>query len=395
MHWVSRICGATKLETAVDEVCDAVLEGLGGTAPDLAIVFVAPQHRAGWVQLPALLGERLGGAVLLGCSGAGIIGGAREIEQAPAISVLAAHLPGVELTPFHLTPESIPPPGTARHDWDARLGLAESDDVSFVVLPDPLSTRANDFVAAIGEAYAGSTIVGGLASGGDQPGQHALLAGNEVYGAGVVGLAMSGNIVVDTVVAQGCRPVGAPLFVTRGSGHVISELDGRRPADVLQDLYGTLSDRDRKLMRHSLSLGVVMSDGREVYRQGDFLVRNIVGLDGSSGALAVAADVHDGQVVQFQLRDKQTSAADLETMLARHVTAHEDRPAGALLFSCLGRGQYLYGQPDHDSTMFRRHVGPVPLGGFFCSGEIGPVGGQTFVHGYTSVFALFRRKQLD
>jgi small ligand-binding sensory domain FIST len=395
VHWVSRISTAAKLETAVEEVSDAVLEGLGGADPDLAIVFVARQHRAGWVQLPRLLGERLGGPVLLGCSGAGIIGGAREVEQAAALSVVAAHLPGVELTPFHLSPETIPPPGTPTDTWNARLGLASDADASFLVLPDPLSTRAHDFVAAMDAAYPEATIVGGLASGGDQPGQHALMAGHEAYGSGVVGLALSGNIRVDSIVAQGCRPVGSPLFVTRADNQIVHQLDGRRPADVLQDLYTTLSEADRRLMRHSLSLGVVMTEGQQVYRQGDFLIRNIVGLDNETGAMAVAADLHKGQVVQFQLRDKQTSAADLEMMLARHVTAHPDRPAGALMFSCLGRGRDLYGEPDHDSGMFRRHVGPVPIGGFFCNGEIGPVAGSTFVHGYTSAFALFRRKQTD
>jgi small ligand-binding sensory domain FIST len=394
VHFVSRISSAPRLEAAVAEVCDSVLEALGGSDPDLAIVFVSPQHREGWVQLPRLLGERLGAAVLLGCSGGGVIGGGREIEQAAALSLTAAHLPGVELTPFHLPTESVPPPGTPTRDWNARLGLPDGPTPHFVVLPDPLTSRAPDFVSALDSAYPESVVIGGLASGGDARGQHALFVGQDVHGSGIAGLSLAGNLEIDTVVAQGCRPVGTPLFVTRGEGNVIHELDGRRPSDALQELYNQLSERDRQLMRHSLSLGVAMTEGREVYRQGDFLVRNIVGLDGRTGAMAVGATVHAGLVVQFQLRDAKTSAADLDTMLARYASTGA-KPAGALLFSCLGRGQSLYGQPDHDSGVFRRHLGAVPLGGFFCNGEIGPVGGHAYVHGYTSAFAMFRRTQTN
>lgn len=395
MHFVSRLSTAPRLETAVSELSESVLDALGGAHPDLALVFVAAQHRESWLELPRLLSERLGGSVLVGCSGGGVIGGGREIEQSAAVSLTAAQLPGVEITPFHLAPESIPPPGTPTRDWNAALGISDSSDAHFVVLPDPLTSRAHDFVGALDAAYPGSVVIGGLASGSDQRGQHALFVGDDVHGAGVAGLALSGNIEIDTVVAQGCRPVGSPLFVTRGEGNVIHELDGRRPADVLQDLHATLSERDRQLMRHSLSIGVAMAAGREVYRQGDFLVRNIIGLDGRSGAMAVGATIQTSQVVQFQLRDAKTSAADLETMLARYVTSGSARPAGALLFSCLGRGQYLYGQPDHDSSTFRKHLGAVPLGGFFCNGEIGPVGGHAYVHGYTSAFGMFRRKQAN
>lgn len=394
VHFVSRISTAPRLSAAVAEVCDSVLEALGGADPDLAVVFVSPHHREGWVQLPRLLQDRLGAPALLGCSGGGVIGGGREIEQAAAISLTAAHLPGVELTPFHLPPESVPPPGTATRDWNARLGLPDGPTPHFIVLPDPLTSRAGDFVGALDAAYPESVLIGGLASGGDQRGQHALLVGQDVHGSGIAGLALSGNVEIDTVVAQGCRPVATPLFVTRGENNVIAELDGRRPADVLQDLYTSLSERDRQLMRHSLSIGVAMVEGREVYRQGDFLVRNIIGLDGRTGAMAVGANVHTGQVVQFQLRDAKTSAADLETMLARYATTGA-KPAGALLFSCLGRGHALYGQPDHDSGVFRGHLGAVPLGGFFGNGEIGPVGGHTHVHGFTSAFGLFRRKQTN
>jgi small ligand-binding sensory domain FIST len=177
------------------------------------------------------------------------------------------------------------------------------------------------------------------------------------------------------------------MFVTRVDGRVIHELDGRRPLDVLQELVEQADAHDRRLFGHSLFLGVVMREQQPAYGQGDFLIRNIVGLDGERGALAVAALVEAGAVVQFHLRDAKTSADDLDGLLGRQ---QGPPPAGALLFSCLGRGAYLYGHPEHDTQAFRRVLGAVPLGGFFCNGEIGPVQGATFLHGYTSAFGLFR-----
>jgi small ligand-binding sensory domain FIST len=178
------------------------------------------------------------------------------------------------------------------------------------------------------------------------------------------------------------------MFVTIGNRHQILELDGRRPIDLLRELYEAASPRDRELFRGSLFLGVVMRDGESEYGPGDFLVRNLIQLHPQTGALTVAADVREGSVVQFHLRDRQTSADDFAAHL--ETQAHEARPEGALLFSCLGRGQRLYGERDHESQAFAARFGDVPLGGFFCNGEIGPVHGRTFVHGYTSSLGLFR-----
>jgi len=232
--------------------------------------------------------------------------------------------------------------------------------------------------------------VHGVASGGRQPGSHALYLGDAVHRAGLVGVALSGNLAVDTIVAQGCRPIGEPMFVTAADRNVIRGLDGRPPLAVLEALHERLDPRDRQLARHSLFLGIVMKEDRVEYHQGDFLIRNLVGIDPTSGALAIGALVESGAVVQFHLRDATTSAEDLTALLRRHRGAATTPVQGALLFSCLGRGQFLYGHPDHDSAAFRAELGAVPLGGFFCNGEIGPVHGTTFLHGYTSAFALFR-----
>jgi small ligand-binding sensory domain FIST len=196
---------------------------------------------------------------------------------------------------------------------------------------------------------------------------------------------------MDTAVAQGCRPIGSPLFVTAHQDGVILALDGRPPLEIVNALYEQADERDRALLRQSLFVGIAMQPDHTRYDQGDFLIRNIVAADQTSGAIQVSARLQPNQVVQFHLRDAETSAEDLDHVLSRtrdHSSQH--MPEAALLFSCTGRGRGLYGQPGHDSGRFHDHLGPVPLGGFFCNGEIGPVQGKTFLHGYTSAFALFR-----
>jgi small ligand-binding sensory domain FIST len=201
---------------------------------------------------------------------------------------------------------------------------------------------------------------------------------------------MTGDIAVDTIVAQGCRPIGEPMPITRADGHIVRELGGKEPVAVMRALYESLAQRDRELFRHSLFVGLEMEEGNIEFR-GDFLVRNIIGVDPNTGALAVAAEVRPWQVIQFLLRDAATAEHDLTALLERY-RQKQPTPAGALLFSCLGRGMHLFGRPDHDTDLFRERVGAVPLGGFFCNGEIGPVGSHTFLHGYTSAFGLFRQK---
>jgi small ligand-binding sensory domain FIST len=136
-----------------------------------------------------------------------------------------------------------------------------------------------------------------------------------------------------------------------------------------------------------------MDEFNEEPKLGDFLVRNILGVDARSGGLAVGERLREGQSVQFHLRDAEASSLDLQSMLSQYVSDHQPgSEAGAMLFQCLGRGSYLFGRPDHDTDMFREMVGSIPLTGFFCNGEIGQVGGSTYLHGYTSSFGIFRPK---
>jgi small ligand-binding sensory domain FIST len=393
MKWASAVSTVVPLDAAVADATAQVRAQLDGAQADLIVVFVSPHYAGEFDRLPQRVRASCGPAVLIGCSAGGVIGGGTEVEQRPALSVTAAVLPGVRMMPFHL--ESAALAGLDQTTaWQRLLGLPETTtDPHFLLLPDPFTFDAEAFLRGLDRAYPCSRTIGGLASGGTQPGSNALFLGDDVYRSGLVGVAFAGDIEIDTIVAQGCRPIGQPMFVTRCEANVIWELDGRPAVAVLQELYEQLDPADQELARHALFLGIVMKEDRHEYRQGDFLIRNLVGMDPARGAIAIGALMQDNAVVQFHLRDAKTSAEDLEQLLARYTAeAAVKRPEGALLFSCLGRGQHLYGRPDHDTGAFQRHVGTVPIGGFFCNGEIGPVHGTTFLHGYTSSFGLFRRK---
>jgi len=366
------------------------VRSLDGGRPDLLVAFVSPHFADQYDRLPALVRSAAGAGLLLGCSAGGVIGGGSEVEAGPALSLTAAILPGVKIAPVYIDPQGLPD-AEDRGGWEALLRCDASEAPGLVLLPDPYSTPVDRLLHGLDLGFPASRKVGGLASAARGPGENRLYLGPNSYSAGTVGVALTGNVIVDSVVAQGCRPIGDPMFVTACRDNLLLALDGRPPLDVLRDLYERLPGEDRDVFRHSLFLGLVMDEHRERYGRGDFLVRNLVGVSEEPRGLVVGAALRENLVVQFHLRDHRTSREDLDSMLRQYVEQSGGRPpAGSLLFSCLGRGVHLYGARDHDSGLFRDLVGDVPLGGFFCSGEIGPVHGRTFLHGYTSAFAMFR-----
>ncbi|MCB1749756.1 MAG: FIST C-terminal domain-containing protein [Gammaproteobacteria bacterium] len=387
MQWSSALSTAATTEDAVEAVATTLLDALGA-APDLVFVFASDAHRIAYDRLPGLLAERLGAGLVLGCSASGVIADAREVEEGAALAVTAACLPGVELSAWRLEAGDLAP-GSAH---SAQLTtLAAGPRPHFVVLADPFSFPTERLLRSIEQGFAGSVVSGGLASGGAAPGECALFLDRRHWYSGAVVLALSGAIEVLGAVAQGCRPVGEPMFVSACAGNRLDGLDGRSPLAVLDDLFAQADAHDRSLMRHSLFLGLAMRPGASRHVQGDFLVRNVIGGDPASGALWIGAELREHQVVQFQLRDRETSRADLERVLDRLAGELAGRPpSGGLLFSCTGRGAGLYGVPGHDAGACRAQLGGLPLGGFFCNGEIGQVEGQPFVHGYTSALAVFR-----
>jgi small ligand-binding sensory domain FIST len=386
VKWASSSSSSEDLARAVDETAECLEGELPRGSADLVTAFVSTDHAERYDELPRLLERRFPGAVVLGCSAQSVIGGGRELEDQPGLALCAARLPGVELHPFHLDPATLPQSRLQPELFPVTPGQR----AHFLMLADPFSVETERLLRCLDTGFPGSVKFGGLASGGQKRGENALLSGGRHQAFGLVGVAFTGALEIEPVVAQGCRPVGQPLFVTRSRDNLLLQLDGQSPAGALQALYESLSERDRELARHSLFLGAGMREQTE-YAQGDFLIRNLIGMDDESGAIAIAADLEGVRVVQFHLRDAETSAEDLDSCLKRYADQCKgSSAAGALLFSCLGRGQRLYGEPDHDSRAFRRHLGAVPLTGFFCNGEIGPVQDRTYLHGYTSSFAIFR-----
>ena len=393
MKWASALSEQTPLSNAIEECVSRVNQQLDGAAANLAVVFASFHYQEQFEDIPGLIRDQLNSPLVLGCSGGGIIGNGLEVEQQPALSITVASLPNVILKAFHLQADNLPDLDAGPQTWEDLLRVVKSDEPQFILLADPYSFPAQNLILGLDFAFDQSAKIGGLASGAQQQGQNALFLEGQVYRSGAVGVAMSGNVVVDTVVAQGCRPIGKPMHITQSQRNLLGGLDGRPPLEVLRELLEGLNERDRGLMRTSLFLGVVMDGFIDEPRQGDFLIRNVMGMDDRAGVLSIGEVLKEGQLVQFHLRDAETSAEDLVAVLDRYAGENRENQAqGALLFSCLGRGQYLYGKSNHDTEIFQNKLGSVPLGGFFCNGEIGPVSGTTFLHGYTSSFGIFRPK---
>jgi len=378
MRWTTALSRKDRTADAVEEL----LPALRAADPHLLLVFASPHHTDEAAVIAAALAMAFPNAAIIGCSGGGIIGGGHEVERAPALSVTAAHLPDVACRTFLL--DGAPSP----EDWYEKLGVEPEHEPAFLLLPEPFSTDPMELTASLDAAYPRAVTVGGLASGGQGPGDHALFFEDGVHDEGCVGVALYGDIVVDPIVAQGCRPLGKPYRITRGHNNLVMELDERSAVDVLDEIFTDLDTLERTLFANSPMVGLAMDSERGDFRSGDFLIRHMAGLDRDHGVLAVGGRVRTGDTLQFHLRDRHASALDLAELLSRQ--SRNPTPAGALLFSCLGRGEGFYGEPDHDSKMVREHLGDVPIGGFFCNGEIGPVHGRTWLHGYTSSFALFR-----
>jgi len=401
MRWTSALSENPVTARAVAEAAERCREALGPGDADLLLVFASPHHWGTYAVLPELVHEHLRYRVILGCSGGGVVGDGAEVEGGPALSITAARLPGVRLTPFHVDGVTLPRASSDPAVWSAVCRIRPGASPAFILLPDPFTFDARAMLLGLDAAFPASAKVGGLSSGALRPGGNALWVGARddssfparTWRAGCAGLAIEGDIRLDTLVAQGCKPVGRPLVVSRCDGHRLFELEGRSPLVAVRELIDSLDDEDKALARRALFLGVSMAGDQEEYHAGDFLVRNIIGLDQQARAMVIGGELQPWQIVQFHVRDARASAADLRNHLERYRRGLSDGPVpeAAVLFSCLGRGVGLYGKASHDSGLAQELLGALPIGGFFCNGEIGPVNGTTHLHGYTSAFAIFRK----
>ena len=365
---------------------EAALAPLGGQPADLVFLFVSPQHEDVQRAIIDIASDRVEGATVLGCSAGGVIGAQREIEDAPAVAAWAASLPGIGVQPFRLTFQ--------REDDHAIIeGLEElpsaDEEPVILMLADPFSFPADVLLDHLNDAGATVPIVGGMASGGLEAGRNSLFFNDEILRDGAVGAILTGGGMT-TVVSQGCRPVGKTYAVTRAERNVLFEIGGAPAMTRIEELYSEATERDQLLIRRGLHVGSAITETKPELGRGDFLVRNVLGVDRDTGAIAISDLVEVGRTVQFQVRDAESAREDLRVVLERERTARPAEVAGALLFSCNGRGSALFGQPDHDVNAVRRAFGDVPVAGFFAAGELGPVAGKNFLHGFTASILLIR-----
>ncbi|HEY2735487.1 MAG TPA: FIST N-terminal domain-containing protein [Polyangiales bacterium] len=386
MQWASAASGRVDSRTAVKEALRTLMVDRDGP-PELLLLFASLHHAEAFEEMLDCLREELPNAVVVGCSAGGVIGGGSELEGREAISLTAGWLPDTRVRALHM---QAPVDEADRAGWIDRFGLEGDEPCQFLLIVDPNTFEVDQLLENLDAAFPESCKVGGLASGGSSDKPCVLFEGGLAHRGGVIVVSFQGATEVHAVVSQGCRPVGEPFIVTRSVGNVIKELNSGKPAEVLRKVYDGMNARDHALFNTSLFLGIGVGENRSRYQSGDFLIRNILGIDPESGAMAVDTAIEAYQVVQFHLRDPETAAADLSQRLRELArTDVPPRMRGTLLFAGAGRGERLFGVADHDSDAFTRRVGPISLSGFFCNGEIGPAAGKTRLHGCTSVFAVF------
>jgi len=386
LRFASALSTLTDSSAALAEVCGTAREQLGGKA-DLAMLFFSPHHLAAAERLALDACELLGTENLLGCNGEAIAGVGREVENEPAMSLWTAAWPEVTTSLLHLEFERTPEGGVIQ-GWPDELAGEWPAGTFLLLLGEPFSFPVDLLLERFNEDRPGVPIVGGMASGSHSPGENRLLFGRETFREGAVAALVRGPVRLRTVVSQGCRPIGRHYVVTKAERNIIYELGGRPALLQLKELFDTLPNREQVLVQSGVHVGRVVSEYQDRFEQGDFLVRNVVGIDPNAGAIAVGDYIRPGQTVQFHVRDQETATAELKQLLAA-AQAAGPAPAGALLFTCNGRGTRLFQQPHHDAAALAHAFGNIPLAGFFAGGEVGPIAGQNFLHGFTASVALF------
>jgi small ligand-binding sensory domain FIST len=403
-----RFAGALSIEDdparAIRTAIAELEAGLCGTRPDLVLAFATHHHGSALEGLGPALARATGAPVIAGCTAESVIGGGREIEGRPGIALWAAHLPGTSVRAVEISAEA-GPDDEPRFSRLPSIGTRE--EASLIVLADPYTFPADAFLTHLNETLPGVPAMGGMASGAMGPGQTLFFGAEGVHEAGCVVIALEGATELVPVVSQGCRPVGKPWVITDCERNQIKKLGGRPALEVLMETLnelwkgppGTAGAAGGPRRQSMPFLGLAIDPTRTRFARGDFLVRGIMALNQRDRSVAVADFVRRGQTVQLLVRDAESAGEDLRSLLAASCESRPDAASaalGALLFSCNGRGTRMFGKPDHDSGCLGAALGTeVPVAGFFAAGEIGPVGGRNFLHGFTASVALFRRRMAE
>lgn len=378
---VSRLVLHSFDEARVRAAAEEMRGELGG-APSLALAFASTGYAAHLEEFQEIVAVHGHAGLLCGCTGSGLIGSAREAEMAEGFSLLFLRLPEARIRAVPLAQAEVETSDGAGF-WQERAGAPAA---AWLALANPFRFDADTWLREWNNAFPGAAVLGGLAGG---PG------GDEdvtVFGPAIgdtsdaLAIALDG-VRLETIVSQGCRPIGEPLPVTRADEHLLFELGSRPAYQVLEQAFNTLPDTEKQHARGNLFAGLAVDEYKEKFGRGDFLVRNILGADPATGAVVVGAYPRTGQTLQYQLRDAASADEELKTLLDP-LAARTEKPIASLLFCCNGRGKNLFGSPNHDAGAVAERFGPLPSAGFFCNGEIGPVGSSNFLHGYTASIGL-------
>jgi len=383
------LSGHLDTRTAGTEVAEQLDASIGPTC-DLAIIFASFHHCAALPEAVETIRQTIHPRTTLAVTAESVLGGAEELEGLAGLSALAMRLPGVTLSPWSSTPDD-PIPLSHADQIAKRINLTDDFRVT-IMLGDPFTTpitRLLPALTACGGRGRPVSVIGGMASGASQPGHNVLVLDDQVVRAGAIGVSIAGDVEIDFVVSQGCRPIGTPLVITKAKENVILELGGTAALQVLQEITNAMSEEERELLRRGVLIGNVIDEKKRHFGRGDFLVRNVLGVDQKRGGIVVGDLPRMGQTIQFHARDAVTASEDLQLLL--DVQELKNKPFGGLLFSCNGRGQRLFEEANHDLGIINERLGSVPVAGFFAAGEIGPIGERSFLHGHTAALALFRK----
>jgi small ligand-binding sensory domain FIST len=325
----------------------------------------------------------------LGCGAQGVIGDDQELEDLPAISLLALSLPGACLQSVRFTQEMLNQMHSGR-DWYAQLGMQREDVNAWLLFADPYHLDCEQLIDGLTQAYPQVPIMGGLSSGDVDERSICLFHNDEVLEEGCIGLAIGGDYSVFPLLAQGCEPIGETWTITNVlSNGLIAGISNRPAYQMLLETFQSLSTEVQRRAQRNLMVGLAANEYQDSFTRGSFLIRQLLGMDKKTGALAIGALPRIGQTIQFQMRDATSADFDLRSLL---IQARQDltgqQPVAALLCTCNGRGMGMFGIPDHDAGMISRELNHLPLAGFFCSGEIGPIGKRSYLHCYAASLGL-------
>lgn len=355
--------------------------------PHVVFAFVSPDWKPHLSELGEILQIHGHSPLVMGSSADGLVGVGQERENSSGLSLMFLHLPNTELKAKIVIEQEVEGSEDLVLCAESERG-SEGQDGAWIVLGDPANLPAENWLRQWNAAWPNSPSYGGLASG--NPAEDGFFLFREtglIEDAAALLLHLQGGVRLESVVSQGCRPIGDPYTITEVNENVLIKVGQRQAYEILEQAYETLEREEQETARGNIFAGLAVSEYIDEFKRGDFLVRNIIGGDPNVGVLALGAWPRVGQTLQFQLRDRE--AADEDFVLQCEQAQQEfGQPFASLLFTCAGRGLRMFDAPNHDAATLEEVFGKIPVSGYFCSGEIGPVGGTSFVHGYTAV-ALF------